>query len=204
MIPDLEQREVVVKPLPPYKIYLEEDLDDGIKVSSAEEEDKRANVIFKSDEYQDIITVNLTTGKMKGAVSFSTGRTERPESEYPIPIKPIKSETLLPGNLPDEGVVTSEEYEGLSGSGSSTEKEVFAQMLKDIDKKDDRIKDLLKDNDYEILEITRSEPIITKTEAGAETQVKTVTIILEKESIGEDYRITLDMENITVKSIEKE
>ncbi len=106
MIPDLEEREVIVKPLPPLKLRLDEDPDNRMEVTSADpNEEKRVNVIFKSDEYQDIITVNLTTGKVEGAVSYSINRIEKPQSEYPVPIKPhpIKPE----GNgtsLPDEGV----------------------------------------------------------------------------------------------------
>ena len=84
------------------------------------------------------------------------------------------------------------------------EKEIFAMMLKDIGEKDQRIKDLLKDNDYEILEIIRSKPIITKTETMIETRIETVTVVLEKESTGENYWITIDLANNTVKSIEKE
>ncbi len=109
MIPDLEEREVIVKPLPPLKLRLDEDPDNGMEVTSADpNEEKRVNVIFKSDKMQDIITVNLTTGKVEGAVSFSTDKTERPQSEYPVPIKPIK-----PGEietfLPDEGEIKMRE-----------------------------------------------------------------------------------------------
>ncbi|MGB2762317.1 MAG: hypothetical protein WBC21_02110 [Minisyncoccales bacterium] len=205
MIPDLEEREVIVKPMPPLKLRLDEDPDDGMEITSADpNEQKRANVIFKSDEYQDIITVNLTTGKVEGAVSFSTGRIERPKSEYPYPIKQKlyleldRVETLLP----DEGVVISEVQ--LSGPGSATEKEMFAMLLKEIGEKDDRIKDLLKDNDYEILDVISSKPIITKTETSIETRVETATVVLEKESTGENYWITIDLASNTVKSIEKE
>ena len=210
MISDLEEREIIVKPLPPLKLRLDEDPDDGMEITSADpNEDKRANVIFKSDEYQDTITVNLTTGKVEGAVSFSTGRIERPQSEYPMPIKPylIKPKFYLEPDrietlLPDEGVIISEGQ--LSGPGSATEKEMFAAMLKEIGEKDDRIKDLLKDNDYEILEIIRSKPVITKTETSETIRVETVTIVLEKESTGEDYWITIDLGSMTVASIEKE
>ena len=208
MISDLEEREIIVKPLPPIKLklQLEEDFDGGMEITSADlKEDKRANVIFKSDEYQDIITVNLTTGKVEGAVSFSTGsRIERPESEYPYPIKPkfYLEPDEIQTSLPDEGVVVSEG--GLSGPESATEKEMFTAILKEIGEKDDRIKDLLKDNDYEILEIIRSKPITSETETSIETRVETVTVVLEKESTGEDYWITIDLGSMTVKSIEKE
>ena len=101
MIPDLEEREVIVKLLPPLKLRL----DDGMEVASADpNEQKRVNVIFKSDEYWDTIIVNLTTGKVEGAVSYSTSRIERPQSEHPVPIKaypiylePDGIETALPG-----------------------------------------------------------------------------------------------------------
>ena len=207
MIPDLEKREIIVKPLPPLKLRLDEDPDDGMEITSADpEEDKRANVIFKSDEYQDIITINLTTGKVEGAVSFSTGsKIERPELEHPYPIKlklylePNGIETLS-----NEGVI--EMYEGVKPNEDITtnEKEIFAAILKEIGEKDDRIKDLLKDNDYEILEVIRSKPITTKTETSIETRVETATVVLEKESTGENYWITIDLANNTVKSIEKE
>ena len=109
MIPDLEEREVIVKPLPSLKLRLDEDPDNGIEVTSADpNEERRVNVIFKSDRMQDIITVNLTTGKVEGAVSYSTSRIEKPQSEYPVPIKPIK-----PGEiktfLPDEGEIKMRE-----------------------------------------------------------------------------------------------
>ncbi|MEW6192869.1 MAG: hypothetical protein AB1507_05890 [Bacillota bacterium] len=201
MIPDLEKREVTVKPLPPLKLHLVE-VADGMKVESEKEGDKRANVIFKSEKMQDIITVNLTTGKVEAAVTTgATGKIqERPESEYPHPIKPNRVETLPSG----EGKI--ELYEGSKPSESLTanEKEIFAQMLKDIGEKDQRIKDLLKDNDYEILDIVRSKPATTKTERGYTTRVETVTVVLEKESTGEKHRITIDLASNTVKSIEKE
>jgi len=208
MIPDLEKREIIVKPMPPLKLRLDEDPDDGMEVTSADpNEEKRANVIFKSDEMQDIITVNLTTGKVEGAVSYSTSRIERSQSEYPHPIYPIKPKFYLEPegietSLPGEGEVRM--YEGqLSGPESATEKEMFAAILKEIAEKDDRIKDLLKDNDYEILEIIRSKPIVEKTETSETIRIETTTVVLEKESTGEDYWITIDMGTMTVKSIEK-
>jgi len=192
MIPDLEQREVIVKPLPPLKLRLDEDPDDGVEVTSADpNEEKRVNVIFKSDEYQDIITVNLTTGKVEGAVSYSTNRIEKPQSEYPVPIKPNS----------DGGVVIMEqENEGLTAN----QKEIFAQMLKDIAEKDERIKDLLKDNDYEILDIIKSKPIVKKTETSETIRVETATVVLEKESTGKKYWITIDLGTNTVKLIKSE
>ena len=192
MIPDLEQREVIVKPLPPLKLRLDEDPDNGIEVTSADpNEEKRVNVIFKSDEYQDIITVNLTTGKVEGAVSYSTNRIEKPQSEYPVPIKPNS----------DGGVVIMEqENEGLTAN----QKEIFAQMLKDIAEKDERIKDLLKDNDYEILDIIKSKPIVKKTETSETIRVETATVVLEKESTGKKYWITIDLGTNTVKLIKSE
>ena len=194
MIPDLEQREVIVKPLPPLKLRLDEDPDNGMEVTSADpNEEKRVNVIFKSDEYQDAITVNLTTGKVEGAASFSTGRIEGPESEYPIPIKPNS----------DEGVVITERENDRNEGLTANQKEIFIQMLKDIAEKDGRIKDLLKDNDYEILDVIKSKPIVEKTKNGQTIRVETVTIVLEKESTGEDYWITIDMGSMTVKSIEE-
>ena len=208
MIPDLDQREVIVKPLPPLKLRLDEDPDNGMEVTSADpNEEKRVNVIFKSDKMQDIITVNLTTGRVEGAVSYSTSRIERSQSEYPHPIYPIKPKFYLEPegietSLPGEGEVRM--YEGqLSGPESATEKEMFAAILKEIAEKDDRIKDLLKDNDYEILEIIRSKPIVEKTETSETIRIETTTVVLEKESTGEDYWITIDMGTMTVKSIEK-
>jgi len=203
MIPDLEEREVIVKPMPPLKLRLLEDPDDGMEVTFADSnEEKRANVIFKSDEYQDTIMVNLTTGKVEGAMSFSTGsKIEKPESEYPYPIKPkFYLEPDRVEILFDEGQVKV--YEG--STKPADQKEIFAAMLKEIGEKDERIKDLLKDDDYEILEIIRSKPVVTKTEGGGEIRVETVTVVLEKESTGENYWITIDLANNIVKSIEKE
>jgi len=209
MIPDLEQREMIVKSMPPLKLRLDEDPDNGMEVTSADpNEDKRANVIFKSNEMQDTITVNLTTGKVEGAVSYSTSRIERPESEYPVPIKPhpIKPKFYLEPegietSLPDEGVVIMEHgNEGLTAN----QKEIFVQILKDIAEKDERIKDLLKDNDYEILDVIKSKPIVEKTETNETIRVETATIVLEKESTGEDYWITIDLGTNTVKSIKGE
>jgi len=200
MIPDLEQREVIVKPLPPLKLHLDEDPDNGVEITSADpNEEKRASVIFKSDEYQDIITVNLTTGKVEGAVSYSTNRIEKPQSEYPVPVKPhpIKPEEIGT-SLPGEGVVIMEhENEDLTAN----QKEIFAKILKDIAEKDKRIKDLLKDNDYEILEIIRSKPIVEKTETSETIRVETITVLLEKESTGKKYWITIDLRTNTIKSI---
>jgi len=192
MIPDLEQREVIVKPLPPLKLRLDEDPDNGIEVTSADpNEEKRVNVIFKSDEYQDIITVNLTTGKVEGVVSYSSSRIEKPQSEYPVPIKPDSN----------EGVVIMEHgNEGLTAN----QKEIFAKMLKDIAEKDERIKDLLKDNDYEILDVIKSKPIVEKTETSETIKVETATIVLEKESNGKKYWITIDLGTNSVKSIKNE
>jgi len=205
MIPDLEEREVIVKPLPPLKLRLDEDPDNGMEVTSADpNEEKRANVVFKSDEYQDIITVNLTTGKVEGAVSYSTNRIEKPQSEYPVPIKPhpIKPKFYLESDgirtsLPDEGVEHGNE------DLTANQKEIFVQMLKDIAERDERIKDLLKDNDYEILDVIKSKPMVEKTETSETVRIETATVVLEKESTGEDYWITIDLRSMTVKSIEK-
>ena len=203
MIPDLEEREVIVKPLPPLKLRFDEDSDSGMEITSADpNEQKRANVIFKSDKHQDIITVNLSTRAIAGAMS--TGEIGRQESEYPAPLKPIKEETLLYDVLPDEGVVISEGQP--SGQGSAIdEKNLFVEILHNIaEKGDDKIKELLKDNDYEILEVIKSKPVVEKTETSETTRVKTITVVLEKESAGEKYWITIDMGTMTVKSIEKE
>lgn len=209
MIPDLEEREVIVKPMPPLKLRLDEDPDDGMEVTSADpNEQKRVNVIFESDKMQDIITVNLTTSEVEGAISFSTDRIERPQSEYPVPIKPypIKPKFYpepdgIGTSLPDEGVVIMEqEDEGLTAN----QKEIFAQVLKDIAEKDERVKDLLKDNDYEILDIIKSKPIVERTETSETIRVETVTIVLEKESTGADYWITIDLGTNSVKSIKSE
>ena len=129
MIPDLEEREVIVKPMPPLKLRLDEDPDDGVEITSADpKEDKRANVIFKSDEMQDIITVNLTTGKVEGAVSYSTGsKIEKLESEYPHPIKPkfYLEPDDIETSLPDEGEVYSIKF----GPGDKS----LEELLKDAE-----------------------------------------------------------------------
>jgi len=206
MIPDLEKREIIVKPLPPLKLRLEKDSNGRVKVMS-EYKEKRVNVIFKSDKYQDVITVNLTTGKVEGVVSYSTG-SEHPNSA----IKPrfyLKPDGIGT-SLPDEGVGVPDEGEGIvimehgDGGLTANQKEIFAQMLKGIAEKDGRIKDLLKDNDYEILEIIRSKPITTKTENSTMTRVETVTVVLEKGTTGERYWITIDLGTNTVKSIKSE
>ena len=157
MIPDLEEREIIVKPLPPLKLRLDEDPDNGMKVASADpNEQKRANVIFKSDEYTDIITVNLTTGKAEGAVSYSTSRIEEPQSEHPAPIKPypIKPKFYLEPDgirtsLPDEGQIKTPD-----------DKEIFGKILEKIAQENDELKQILGDNDYEILDVIRSKPIV--------------------------------------------
>ena len=203
---------VAVKPLPPLKLKIQTTSEEnGVRVVAYDErEDRRVNVIFESERGQDIITVNLSTGAIEGAMSTSKiqdGKIqELPESEYPYPIKPKfylgpNDVETLPGS---EGKVKM--YEGSKPSGEITanEKEIFSQMLKEIGEKDQRIKDLLKDNDYEILEIIRSKPVTTKTETGYTTRVETVTVVLEKESTGEKYWITIDMKSMAVKSIEKE
>jgi len=212
IIPDLEEREVIVKPLLPLKLRLDEDPNNGMEVTSADpNEEKRVNVIFKSGKMQDIITVNLTTGKVEGAVSFSTGKTEKPQSEYPVPIKPypIKPKFYLEPDgvrtsLPDKGEI--EMYEGVKPNEGITanEKKIFVQMLKDIAEKDERIKDLLKDNDYEILDVIKSKPIIEKTKTKEIIKVETATVVLEKESTGKKYWITIDLGANTVKSIKGE
>ncbi|PIS35347.1 MAG: hypothetical protein COT36_02920, partial [Parcubacteria group bacterium CG08_land_8_20_14_0_20_38_56] len=202
---------VAVKPLPPLKLKIQTTSEEnGVRVVAYDErEDRRVNVIFESERGQDIITVNLSTGAIEGAMSTSKiqdGKIqELPESEYPYPIKPKfylgpNDVETLPGS---EGKVKM--YEGSKPSGEITanEKEIFSQMLKEIGEKDQRIKDLLKDNDYEILEIIRSEPVTTKTETGMTTRFVETTVVLEKESTGEDYWITVDLTNTTVKSIEK-
>ena len=115
-----------------------------------------------------------------------------------MPIKPIK-----PGEietfLPDEGEIKMRE-----GVKYNIEKEMFAEILKDIAKKDERIKDLLKDNDYEILDVIKSKPIVKQTETSETTKVKTATVVLEKESTGKKYWITIDLEANSVKSIKSE
>jgi len=70
------------------------------------------------------------------------------------------------------------------------------------------IKDLLKDNDYEILEIILSKPVISKTETetghSTHTRAGTATAVLEKESTGIDYWVAIDLGTNTVKSIKSE
>ena len=97
---DLEKAEVIVKPMPPLKLRLEED-NDEIKVTSDPKEDKRANVTFKFEGRQGIITVNLTQNKVEVAMS-TFGKIESPDvappSEFPalIPITPSGEE---PGDV---------------------------------------------------------------------------------------------------------
>lgn len=193
-----------VKPLPPLKLKIQTTSEEnGVKVVAYDEkEDRRVNVIFESERGQDIITVNLSSGAIEGAMS--TGKIERQESEYPVPIKPGETLFYDVDVLPDEGVVINEVQP--SGQGSAIdEKNLFIEILQDIaEKGDDRIKELLKDKDYEILEVIKSKPVVEKTETSETTRVETVTIVLEKESTGENYWITIDMKSMTVKSIEKE
>ena len=196
MLP-LDAEVVAVKPLPPLKLKIQTTSEEnGVRVVAYDErEDRRVNVSFESERGQDIITVNLSTGAIEGAMS--TGKIERQESEYPVPIKP--GETLF-----DEGVVISEGQP--SGQGSAIdEKNLFIEILQDIaEKGDDRIKELLKDKDYEILEVIKSEPVVEKTETGETTRVETATVVLEKESTGKKYWITIDSKTNTVKSIKSE
>jgi len=200
--PDAEVK--AVKPLPPLKLKIQTTSEEnGVKVVAYDEkEDRRVNVIFESERGQDIITVNLSSGAIEGAMS--TGKIERQESEYPVPIKPGETLFYDVDVLPDEGVVINEVQP--SGQGSAIdEKNLFIEILQDIaEKGDDRIKELLKDKDYEILEVIKSKPVVEKTETSETTRVETVTIVLEKESTGENYWITIDMKSMTVKSIEKE
>jgi len=134
---------------------------------------------------------------------MSTGKIEKlPESEYPYPIKSkfyLEPEERVESTLPGEG-----EIKVYEGPISTNEKEIFGQMLKEIAEKDNKVKDLLKDNDYEILEVIRSKPVTTKTETGYTSRVETATVVLEKESTGEKYWITIDLGTNAVKSIEKE
>jgi hypothetical protein len=90
---NLEEAQVAVKPMPSFKLRLEENPDDGMKAISADpNEDKRANVIFRwGNGRQDIITVNLTTGKVEGAMGFGRMPAEsihKPMLEFPEPITP--------------------------------------------------------------------------------------------------------------------
>ena len=85
IIPNIEKAEVIVKPMPPLKLRLEED-NDEIKVISDPKEDKRANVIFKFDGGQNIITVNLTQNKVETAMSTFAkieSSDAAPPSEFP-------------------------------------------------------------------------------------------------------------------------
>ena len=187
-----------VKPLPPLKLKIQTiSEENGVRVVAYDErEDRRVNVIFESERGQDIITVNLSTGAIEGAMS--TGKIERQESEYPVPEYPVPikpGETLFDDVdvLPDEGEIKIDE------------KNLFVEILHNIaEKGDDRIKDLLKNNDYKILEVIKSKPVVEKTETSEIIRVETTTVVLEKESTGEKYWITIDMKSMTVKSIEKE
>jgi len=99
---------VAVKSLPPLKLKIQTTSEEnGVRVVAEDErEDRRVNVIFESERGQDIITVNLSTGAIEGAMS--TGEIERQESEYPVPIKPGETLFYDVDVLPDEGVVISE------------------------------------------------------------------------------------------------
>ena len=156
--PDAEVK--AVKPLPPLKLKIQTTSEEnGVKVVAYDEkEDRRVNVIFESERGQDIITVNLSSGAIEGAMS--TGKIERQESEYPVPIKPGETLFYDVDVLPDEGVVINEVQP--SGQGSAIdEKNLFIEILQDIaEKGDDRIKELLKDKDYEILEVIKSKPVV--------------------------------------------
>lgn len=264
MITDLAGREVVVKPMPPRKLRLDEDPDEGVKVTPVDPRgEKRANVIFKSDERQDVVTVNLTTGAIEQAVSFSTGSTQG----MPAPLTPgqldkaaeiakkdPRVEKLVEGmrykfrllklgeretvlilegtkdhriykitvDLENERVKTIEQVEepvqGLEptskfevfevqkpgGEITANEKAIFTQMLQEIGEQDQRVNDLLEGDDYEIVEVIRSKPVTDKTETGSVTRVETATVVLEKESAGKRYWITIDLATNTVKSIRTE
>ena len=197
---------VAVKPLPPLKLKIQTTSEEnGVRaVAYDEREDRRVNVIFKSERGQDIITVNLSTGAIEGAMS--TGKIKAlPESEYPQPIKPEfylePDETQI--DLPGGGEIRM--FEGSKPTPPADEKEIYAQILKEIgEDKDQRIKDLLKDNDYEILEVIKSKPVTTKTETEYTTRIETVTVILEKESTKAKYWITIDMGSMNIKSIKTE
>jgi len=279
MIPDLEQREVIVKPLPPLKLRLDEDPDNGMEITSADpNEEKRVNVIFKSDEMQDIITVNLTTEAIEGAVSYRQGGhispVNRPAQEgvMPVPLTPeitkklekaiqiteqnskiqqltegmrytfklgdIKKHTesgaewtelvlrgttdgkdyLIKVNLADEKVESIQALKPVEIHSIEEpqirikpapveipdEKEIFSKMLEKIAQKNDELKQILKDNDYEILDIIKSKPIVEKTETSETIRVETATVLLEKESTGKKYWITIDLGTNTVKSIKRE
>jgi Cu/Ag efflux protein CusF len=106
---------VAVKPLPPLKLKIQTTSEEnGARVVAYDErEDRRVNVIFESEKGKDIITVNLSTGAIEGAMS--TGLIgeiqERPESEYPSPIKPeFYLEPDEVETLPGEGEIKI--YEG--------------------------------------------------------------------------------------------
>jgi len=195
---------VAVKPLPPLKLKIQTiSEENGVRVAAYDErEDRRVNVIFESERGQDIITVNLSTGAIEGAASIGKIQ-ERLGSEYPHPIKPeffLEPDGIVT-SLPNEGVV--EMYEGVKPSETNT-KEMFVAILKEIAEKDQGINDLLKDNDYEILEVIMSKPIVEKTETSETIRIETATVVLEKESTGKKYWITIDSKTNTVKSIKSE
>ncbi len=194
MIPDIREREIIVKPMPSSKLYLEE-RNGEMTVASVEKEGKRINVIFKSKDKQDIITVNPTIGIIEGVVSFTT---EGVGSQ--IHISPAVPEKEIPTYI----IKKSEPNEGITVD----QKKLFAEVLEKTAQENEKLKEILGDNDYEILEVVKSKQVISKTETEegiSETaKVGTATIVLEKESINEKYQVTIDLETNTVKSIEKE
>jgi len=106
MIPGLKESEVDVKPLPPFKLRLDEDPDEGIKVIPADSE-KIVNVIFKSRENEFVVMVNLTEDKVIGVASISSGKIEKPE----------KSQEEFPSQFPDDEKIIKEAVKLVTESG---------------------------------------------------------------------------------------
>ena len=289
MIPDLEEREVIVKPIPPYRPKLEERNGEIVAIPE-EKEDKRVNVIFKSDKYQDIITVNLTKGTIEGLISYIEGavsyryrqrervsRVRRPvppsapevdtstpeldkkfKKAVQIAEKDQKIQQLIKGKrfrfklseikkeinrdvewidlvliLKESGNVknylirvnlTEGKVESIQPLKPVEirpqeephirirprpieiphEKELYGEILKKIAQENDELKQILGDNDYEILDVIKSKPIVEEAETSHTVRIKTITVVLEKESTGKKYWITIDLETNTVKSIKSE
>ncbi len=195
-----------VRPMPPLKLKLETTLEGKITaVPSGEKEDKKMAVVYKSPDEKSItiIIVNIDKGVVEGGGQggMMTAQEEM-MNEGNVNRGPLyEGDTILE---PLES--TSENASGNVGkieSQADNEFKMYLSLLEEIGEKDQRIKNLLKDNDYNILEAVTSEPITVKTDRGYTTSVETATVVLEKISTGDKYWITIDLANNTIKSIEK-
>jgi len=94
-----------------------------------------------------------------------------------------------------EGKESEVKYE-LFEPSSETDCLLFADLLKNyVAKKDQRVSELTKGSNWQVIKVIRSAP--EKTETGM--FVKTVTVVLERE--GKQYEITFNLTDLTVESI---